>query len=100
MATKRRKVWVNFYGGEYGKSDTFRAAVYMRHGHAVSLGNGAETVGFQERLPGDVVLSREDRAEYARDAAEALKQAGYLYFSDVDRVADLLASHRLFRGGR
>lgn len=60
MATKRRKVWVNLYGGEYGKSDTFRAVVYMQRSRAIAYGNGAETAPFIEHLPGDVVLSREE----------------------------------------
>lgn len=107
MATKRRKVWVNFYGGD--RMDE----VYRSRSTAIDslvVGEDAEdaVVPFIERLPGDVVLSREEvdaitlrlaRAELAvgleylpwhdstegspeqtvvKDALEALKQIGAL----------------------
>ena len=96
MTTKRRKVWVNFYGGEYGKSDTFRAVTYMQHGRAVAYGNGAETAAFLERLPGDVVLSREEVASL-RYALEQVGQSTPRGSDDANRVSHWLA---LLRGRR
>ena len=62
MATKRRKMWVNEYDaddeGPGGLGDlawTTKAAAAL-----ASISSDGKAVPFIERLPGDVVLSREE----------------------------------------
>lgn len=59
MKTKRRKVWVNEYP-DRGLSDV---AFSTKRFAERSSDYEAKAVSFVERLPGDVVLSREEVAE-------------------------------------
>lgn len=57
MATKRRRVWVNFYSGGTGFTLPSRAKAKETRALFVEV-----AVPMVERLPGDVVLSREEVA--------------------------------------
>ena len=57
MATKRRKVWVNCYEGAVPRAHPTRTSA------VTSIGSHGRPICLVERLPGDVVLSREDVAE-------------------------------------
>ena len=70
MATKRRKVWVNFY--QDGSND---GCAFETKGDAKENASTAYVmaqVAFVERLPGDVVLPREEVAA-GKHAAERLE---------------------------
>ena len=71
MATKRRKVWVSEYkpGGLGTTAHDSRYEARRSGGHNV--------VAFVERLPGDVVLSREEWARAGADAVVALVAKGW-----------------------
>lgn len=69
MATKRRKVWVNEYQG-YLSSSMHKSLREARMGRGTV--SRAKSVCFVERLPGDVVLSREEAAA-RKHAAERLE---------------------------
>ena len=82
MATKRRKVWVAFYGnGEFFSFTSQRQA----------KSDASDVVKMVETRPGDVVLSREDVAEMRELLARALEQ------NDDEAAHELRA---LLRGGR
>ena len=61
QATKRRKVWVNFYEDESNDGCAFETKTDAAE--SASTAYRMSQVKFTERLPGDVVLSREDVAE-------------------------------------
>ena len=58
QATKRRKVWVNFYEDESNDGCAFETKTDAAE--SASTAYRMSQVKFTERLSGDVVLSRED----------------------------------------
>ncbi len=82
---KRRKVWVNLYpDGRHAMYRTRKEALKIRALHSEG------TAPFLERLPGDVVLSREDVAR----AMGLLDRAGSWVAASTQELRALL------RGGR
>lgn len=69
MATKRRKVWVTWdkHGpcASYGQSAPAKQRIVRMNSH-LSMELRETVVPMVERLPGDVVLSREEVAELLR----------------------------------
>ena len=83
MTTKRRKVWVAFYGDDEHRS-------FSSQKRAKS--DASDVAPFVEARPGDVVLSREDVAR----AQQLLDEVACAY-ADGDDKRKLRA---LLRGGR
>ena len=91
--TKRRKVWVNFYGidGPPFAHPSYREA--ERAHSALTAGESEAAVRFVEARPGDVVLSRDDVADCVRLADVDPSDAPAM------RLA-LAVIRRTLRGGR
>ena len=68
MATKRRKVWVNCYEGAVPRAHPTRTSA------VTSIGSHGRPICLVERLPGDVVLSREDVEELTRIVDELVER--------------------------
>ncbi len=93
MATKRRRVWVNEYAGDRELADlAWRTASAALS----SIGSDGTAVLFVERLPGDVVLSREDVEALAR----ALVMAGGHTYPGSDAAKAVVSAVDILRGRR
>lgn len=99
MSPKRRKVWVNEYDADdEGPGGLGDLAWQTKAAALASISSDGKAVAFVERLPGDVVLSREDINATANDVARELLARGWTARM-ADEVGSLVAG-ALLRGRR
>ena len=97
MATKRRKVWVNEWAADEDGPASLGPFVWQTKAAALSYraANGTAVL-MVERLPGDVVLSREDVEALAR----ALVMAGGHTYPGSDAAKAVVSAVDILRGRR
>ena len=74
MATRRRKVWANWYPAVGAAPAHWGTRLGTKADACMAAQPCAEQVCLTERLPGDVVLSREEAAELTRIVDELVER--------------------------
>lgn len=99
MATKRRKMWA-VVDDEGQGSQVFTSLKSAKRwaDHEPRDGTGWHVVPYIERLPGDVVLSRETRQKIEADLVNA--HEAWLRGDDASTKASIDAALALLRGRR